>query len=117
MWANRVAVPNDDAGELIGRDHTNLTKAALCLVFARVALVGVKSTPPDEEFDLPRMGLASPSSQTVSTPQRRAGSWMNVVEKAKSYPLSLWITISIPALKSAAIRQGRMGEAGVTSLN
>jgi hypothetical protein len=31
---------------------------------------------------------------------------MNVVEKAKSYPLSLWITISIPALKSAAIRQG-----------
>jgi hypothetical protein len=37
--------------------------------------------------------------------------------ESKIVPLSLWITISIPALKSAAIRQGRMGEAGVTSLN
>jgi hypothetical protein len=44
MWANRVAVPNDNGGELTGRDHTNLTKAALCLVFARAASVGVKPT-------------------------------------------------------------------------
>jgi hypothetical protein len=58
MWANRVAVPNDDGGELTGRDHTNLTKAALCLVFCESSLGRSQAHPPDEEFDLPRMGLA-----------------------------------------------------------
>jgi hypothetical protein len=89
MWANRVAVPNDDGSELTGRDHTNLTKAAPCLVFARVASVGVKPTPRTKSSTCPAWAWPSRvprPCQSTSTPQRRAGSWMNVVEKAKSYP-------------------------------
>jgi hypothetical protein len=57
MWANRVVVPNDDGGELTGRNHTNLTKAAVSGV-CESSLGRSQVDPPDEEFDLPRMGLA-----------------------------------------------------------
>ena len=64
MWANRVAVPDDDVGELTGRDHTNLEGGSV------VAGVGEGRPPPHGlgltvlpdralDIDVPAQGRAS----------------------------------------------------------
>lgn len=75
IWANRVAVPDDDVGELTGRDHTNLDGGSVVAGVGEGSRRRSQANPTDEEFDLPRMGLAWPSSQTspsTSTSQLKA---------------------------------------------